>query len=110
MAASIACSYRLSLHPQWNRYPHWDRIRDQGGYRARDHDPYPDPDPHDQGIQMRLDDGTSCVPVLPLVDQVKIFLRSGAIRDHRGRGLTGFVEAALRIENSDLLALLKYVD
>jgi len=52
--------------------------------------------------------GRPVIWVLALIYDVQIFLRSGAIGDHRGRLLARFVEtAAQRIERGNLLSTLE---
>src|SRR6266568_3245732 len=68
------------------------------------------PNPPDQGIQVRLDDGTAVLRILSGVDQVEIFHDGGAVRND-GRGLpAGLVETLLREHGRDLLPIFVDVE
>src|ERR1019366_7208035 len=78
-------------------------IRHQCDDGAEDHDDQADPNPRDQRIQVRFNDGPSGGLVLTFIDQIdvahqkEIFAEAGINPGECLRLLAGFIEAALRI-------------
>jgi hypothetical protein len=68
------------------------------------------PDPHHQRIDVSFDNETSCVGIQALVDQVKVFGRSGTNPRDRLRLPAGLIEAPLGIHRGDLLVTLEDID
>src|ERR1700733_5229116 len=107
--ASVACSHGFSAHSSggWNSHRH--RVGDQRYYRARNNDPDADPNPHDQRVQMHLNDWLSRLRILAFINYVQIFLRRRAVGDHRRSLLARFVETALGVERRNLLSAFENV-
>src|SRR5271157_72638 len=87
--------------------------RDDG---AEDHDDQADPNPGDQRIQVRFNDGAPGSLVLAFIDQIdvahqeEIFAEAGVNAWQRLRLSAGLIEAALGIHGRNLLAAAEYVD
>src|ERR1700694_4883810 len=114
---SVTCSYmRRSANRRGCGHLDGDGIRHERDDGAEDHDDQTDPDPRDQRIQVRFNDGPSSGLVLAFIDQIdvvyqeQIFAEAGVNAGQGLRLLTGFVEAARGIHGRNLLAAAKHVD
>src|SRR5579862_7766761 len=113
----ITCSHVRGLL-NWLGYCYRDghRVWNERDYRSEDHDDQANPDPGNQRIQVRLDDGASGGFVFPFVDEVdvtdkeEVLLEAGIDAGNGLRLAAGFVEAAFRIHGGDLLAAAEDVD
>src|SRR5260221_2527643 len=114
---SITCPHMSrSANRRGCGYLDGDGIRHECDDGAEDHDDQADPDPRDQRIQVRFNDGTSGGLVLAFIDQInvvhqeQIFAEAGINARQGLRLLAGFVEAALGIHGRNLLAAAEYID
>ena len=69
--------------------------RGKSEQRAGDDDKDADPDPGDERVQERLDDGAVGVGVAAFEDDVEVTLGGRVQRDHGRTGFAGVVEALL---------------
>src|ERR1700722_559273 len=109
--ALVSCTYRgwstnLRDHSCWDG----NGIGHESYDRAKHHDDEADPDPWDERVDMRFDDGTSgglvdaFVNEIEIADEKKIFAEAGVNAGQRLRLLAGLVEAAFGIHGRDLFA------
>src|ERR1039458_7658071 len=114
---SVPRSYlRRSPSGHGRRNLHGRGIRHERDDGAEDHDDQANPNPRDQRIQVRFNDGPSGGLVLAFIDQIdvahqeKIFAEAGVNAREGLRLSAGFIEAALGIHGRNLLAAAKNID
>src|SRR6266852_8577955 len=108
---SVTCSH-MSRSANRRGCGHLDGygIRYECDDGAKDHDDQADPNPRDQRIQVRFNDGASGGFVLAFIDQIdvghqkQIFAEAGVNARQGLRLLAGLIEAALGIHGRNLLA------
>src|SRR5581483_8435917 len=107
---SVTRSHRSRLHSRGRCHADRGGIRHQANDGSEHDHQQSRPDPGDQRIQVRLDDGPACILIYALVDQVQIadqeqvFFNRGVDSGYSLGLLAGLVESPLRIQSRNLPA------